>query len=255
MNQVAHLPARAGVPDSDGHASLNRGLLFGASAYGIWGLLPLYWRLLEGAYAVEVLAHRFVWALGIIALLLWVRPRVELVARAEAAACCAAVSRRGRGGHRGQLVLLHLGRQPRAGGGDVARVLHQSAGHGRGRGGAVSRAAAAAAETRARPGRGGGGLADVRLRPRAVGGGRVGAQLRDVRHVEEEGGDGGGRKPRRRGDGHPAGRAGLSGVAGVDGPGGVRARRLVDDGAPDRRRLRPRRFRCCSSPGRPRGSR
>ncbi|MFC5267301.1 EamA family transporter [Kribbella qitaiheensis] len=75
MNQVAHLPARAGVPDSDSHASLNRGLPFGASAYGIWGLLPLYWRLLEGAGAVEVLAHRFVWALGIIALLLWVRPR------------------------------------------------------------------------------------------------------------------------------------------------------------------------------------
>ncbi|WP_241995811.1 EamA family transporter RarD [Kribbella sp. VKM Ac-2568] len=54
---------------------MNRGLLFGASAYGIWGLLPLYWRLLDDAGAVEVLAHRFVWGLGIIALLLWVRPR------------------------------------------------------------------------------------------------------------------------------------------------------------------------------------
>jgi chloramphenicol-sensitive protein RarD len=54
---------------------VNRGLLYGASTYGIWGLLPLYWRLLDDAGAVEVLAHRFVWTLGIIALLLWVRPR------------------------------------------------------------------------------------------------------------------------------------------------------------------------------------
>lgn len=63
------------MPDADSHAALNRGLLFGASAYGIWGLLPLYWRLLDEAGEVEVLAHRFVWALGIIGLLLWVRPR------------------------------------------------------------------------------------------------------------------------------------------------------------------------------------
>jgi chloramphenicol-sensitive protein RarD len=63
-------------PD-DSQASLNRGLLFGASTYGIWGLLPLYWRLLDGAGAVEILAHRFVWTLGFIALLLWVRPRSD----------------------------------------------------------------------------------------------------------------------------------------------------------------------------------
>ncbi|WP_433167385.1 EamA family transporter RarD [Kribbella sp. CA-247076] len=62
-------------PDSDSHGSLNRGLLYGASTYGIWGLLPLYWRLLDNAGAIEVLAHRFVWTLAIIALLLWVRPR------------------------------------------------------------------------------------------------------------------------------------------------------------------------------------
>ncbi|TDD25909.1 EamA family transporter RarD [Kribbella turkmenica] len=54
---------------------MNRGLLYGAATYGIWGLLPLYWRLLDNAGAVEVLAHRFVWTLGIIALLLRVRPR------------------------------------------------------------------------------------------------------------------------------------------------------------------------------------
>ncbi|MEV6414574.1 EamA family transporter RarD [Kribbella sp. NPDC051718] len=54
---------------------MKRGLLYGASTYGIWGLLPLYWRLLDGAGAIEVLAHRFVWTLAFIALLLWLRPR------------------------------------------------------------------------------------------------------------------------------------------------------------------------------------
>ena len=72
MSRLAEVQPRA--PASDAHPCLNRGMLFGASAYGIWGTLPLYWRLLDGAGAVEVLAHRFVWALGIMALLLWVRP-------------------------------------------------------------------------------------------------------------------------------------------------------------------------------------
>lgn len=39
-----------------------RGLLLGAAAYGIWGLFPLYWPLLEPAGAVEILAHRVVWS-------------------------------------------------------------------------------------------------------------------------------------------------------------------------------------------------
>ena len=35
-----------------------RGVLFGIAAYGIWGLFPLYWPLLEPAGAGEILAHR-----------------------------------------------------------------------------------------------------------------------------------------------------------------------------------------------------
>jgi chloramphenicol-sensitive protein RarD len=54
---------------------MKRGLLYGASTYGIWGLLPLYWRLLDGAGAIEVLAHRFVWTFAVVALLLWLRPQ------------------------------------------------------------------------------------------------------------------------------------------------------------------------------------
>jgi chloramphenicol-sensitive protein RarD len=39
-----------------------RGLLYGAAAYGLWGLFPLYWPLLEPAGAVEILAHRVLWS-------------------------------------------------------------------------------------------------------------------------------------------------------------------------------------------------
>ena len=39
-----------------------RGLLFGFGAYFIWGLFPLYWRLLKPAGAVEILAHRMLWS-------------------------------------------------------------------------------------------------------------------------------------------------------------------------------------------------
>jgi chloramphenicol-sensitive protein RarD len=40
-----------------------RGFLLGVAAYAMWGLFPLYWPLLEPAGAVEILAHRIVWSL------------------------------------------------------------------------------------------------------------------------------------------------------------------------------------------------
>ena len=44
-----------------------RGLIFGASAYVLWGLFPLYWPLLEPAGAVEILAHRMLWSVLFVA--------------------------------------------------------------------------------------------------------------------------------------------------------------------------------------------
>jgi chloramphenicol-sensitive protein RarD len=46
-----------------------RGLLLGVTAYAIWGLFPLYWPLLEPAGAVEILAHRIVWSVVTMAVL------------------------------------------------------------------------------------------------------------------------------------------------------------------------------------------
>ena len=39
------------------------GLLFGISAYSLWGLFPLYWPLLEPANPLEIVSHRAVWTL------------------------------------------------------------------------------------------------------------------------------------------------------------------------------------------------
>ena len=48
-----------------------RGVLYGVAAYLIWGLFPLYWPLLEPASAVEILSHRVLWTLIVVAVLLW----------------------------------------------------------------------------------------------------------------------------------------------------------------------------------------
>ena len=60
-----------------------RGLLLGVAAYGIWGLFPLYWPLLEPAGAVEILAHRILWScvtLGLLVLVLRRRSVVRSIA-------------------------------------------------------------------------------------------------------------------------------------------------------------------------------
>jgi chloramphenicol-sensitive protein RarD len=47
-----------------------KGLICGFAAYGLWGVFPLYFPLLKPAGAVEVLAHRIVWTLATVGLLL-----------------------------------------------------------------------------------------------------------------------------------------------------------------------------------------
>ncbi|MEG3632090.1 EamA family transporter RarD [Streptomyces poriticola] len=48
------------------------GLLNGFAAYGMWGLVPLFWPLLKPAGATEILAHRMVWSLVFVAVALLV---------------------------------------------------------------------------------------------------------------------------------------------------------------------------------------
>lgn len=53
------------------------GMLMGAGAYLLWGLFPLYWPLLAPASSPEALAHRFVWSLGFVLLLIVVTGRLR----------------------------------------------------------------------------------------------------------------------------------------------------------------------------------
>lgn len=56
------------MADEDNDA--RRGLIYGASAYLMWGLFPLYWPLLEPAGTVEIVAQRMVWSLVVMAIIL-----------------------------------------------------------------------------------------------------------------------------------------------------------------------------------------
>lgn len=51
---------------------MNRGLVFALTANIIWGLFPLFWPLLEPAGAIEILAHRMIWSLVVMALVMTV---------------------------------------------------------------------------------------------------------------------------------------------------------------------------------------
>lgn len=57
------MPAPAAIP--------LRGFLLGLSAYIMWGLLPLYLKLLSHISPVEVLAHRIIWSVPVTAVVLW----------------------------------------------------------------------------------------------------------------------------------------------------------------------------------------
>ncbi|MFD9814307.1 EamA family transporter RarD [Streptomyces sp. NPDC059080] len=74
------------------------GLTYGLAAYGMWGLLPLYWHLLDAASPAEILAHRMAWSLPVAALILavlrrwsWVRPLLRQPRRMALVAACSAV--------------------------------------------------------------------------------------------------------------------------------------------------------------------
>jgi chloramphenicol-sensitive protein RarD len=49
---------------------MNKGVLYAAAAYICWGLLPLYWKALQSVPALEILAHRMVWSLLVVLVLL-----------------------------------------------------------------------------------------------------------------------------------------------------------------------------------------
>ena len=60
------------------------GAALGAGAYALWGLFPLYWPLLAPSGPLEVLAHRVLWSLVVVGVLLAATRRVDRVRAAVA---------------------------------------------------------------------------------------------------------------------------------------------------------------------------
>ena len=63
-------------------------LIAGIAAFATWGLIPVYWKLLNKVPASEILAHRFVWtSLFLVGLLSWQHrwPEVKAVVRSRRA--------------------------------------------------------------------------------------------------------------------------------------------------------------------------
>ena len=52
---------------------MKRGLLYGAAAYFMWGVFPIYWKLLNNVDATEILMHRMVWSLVFLVIVLAIR--------------------------------------------------------------------------------------------------------------------------------------------------------------------------------------
>lgn len=52
---------------------MNRGIALGVSAYVIWGVLPIFWKALESVDSLEILAHRIVWSVGFLAVIIALR--------------------------------------------------------------------------------------------------------------------------------------------------------------------------------------
>lgn len=52
---------------------MNKGVIYAATAYILWGLFPLYWKALANVPATQILAHRIVWSLVFVGLILTIR--------------------------------------------------------------------------------------------------------------------------------------------------------------------------------------
>ncbi|MEM1081880.1 MAG: EamA family transporter RarD [Pseudomonadota bacterium] len=69
--------ASSELPSED--AVFRRGLTAGLGAYLVWGLAPLYFKLLQAVRADEIIAHRVIWSIGFLLLILLMRHRADVV--------------------------------------------------------------------------------------------------------------------------------------------------------------------------------
>ena len=73
-------------PDGTDHPGSSRGFLLGLGAYTLWGVLPLYFKAVATVPAIDIVAHRILWSLPFLALLVvlakgWPKIRAALASR------------------------------------------------------------------------------------------------------------------------------------------------------------------------------
>jgi chloramphenicol-sensitive protein RarD len=66
---VNERPQSAILTQPAAHPDSARGFAFGLAAYGLWGVLPVYFMLLRHVPAVDIVAHRVLWSLPFLAVL------------------------------------------------------------------------------------------------------------------------------------------------------------------------------------------
>lgn len=54
------------------------GIAYGLGAYLLWGVLPIYWKLLHQVPALEILASRFIWSAAFVAILLCFMGKLQM---------------------------------------------------------------------------------------------------------------------------------------------------------------------------------
>lgn len=71
------------------------GIFYGLGAYLLWGVLPIYWKLLQHVEAMEILANRFLWSAVFVFLLLLATGKLNIfmqetkaIFSAKKTACC-----------------------------------------------------------------------------------------------------------------------------------------------------------------------
>jgi chloramphenicol-sensitive protein RarD len=51
---------------------MKKGILYGIGAYLLWGIFPVYWKLLEAVPAIQIISHRIIWSFVLLALILFI---------------------------------------------------------------------------------------------------------------------------------------------------------------------------------------
>lgn len=78
---IDEIPATMRVSPGSTDPQRTTAFIAGVAAFATWGLVPIYWKLLGKIPALEILAHRFVWTIVFLGLLLtWQRRWAEVIA-------------------------------------------------------------------------------------------------------------------------------------------------------------------------------